>query len=68
MIDKIKDAGIIIFMFHSILDKNESTYNADKWCFDVGKFEKFCEILKRRDITVCTTRELFTTDIAAIKK
>ncbi len=57
--EKMKDNDAVIFMFHSIIDKNCLYYTADKWCWDIARFEKLCAYLKKTDgIQAVTTRDL----------
>ena len=58
LLAKMKDGESVIFMFHSVLGKNEHGYGVDGWYFDIEKFEQMCELLNNPDISVCTTREL----------
>ena len=49
----------VIFMFHSIIDKNCPYYTADKWCWDTARFIKLCAYLKETDgIQTVTTKDL----------
>ena len=41
-----KKDSLIIFMFHSILKKNDPTYNESKWEYDYEEFDKFCDSLE----------------------
>lgn len=59
LIEKMEDDDCLIFMFHSILDKENKGYGKDHWYWDIEKFEKFCEYLsKNKKISVLTTKEL----------
>ena len=57
--EKMKDNDAVIFMFHSIIDKNCPYYTADKWCWDTARFEKLCAYLKKTGgIQTVTTKDL----------
>ena len=58
-IDKMNGGESVIFMLHSVIDKNDIGYGSDSWYFDAEKFNELCELLsKRKDVLICTTRDL----------
>ena len=58
-VNKLEDNDSVIFMFHSILQKDDPSYGADHYYWDAGKFESLCGWLKNRDdISVVTVKEL----------
>ena len=57
--EKMKDNDAVIFMLHSVIDKNCPYYAADKWCWDTARFIKLCAYLKETDgIQTVTTKDL----------
>ena len=48
IIDKNKKSNQwIIFMFHSILNEDDSLYKESEWSWSIKKFEQFCEYISK---------------------
>lgn len=61
-IDSIPDNASVIFMFHSVLSKEDNQYGKGKWFWDVDRFESLLKWLSNQDnINVCTTLSLVET-------
>lgn len=59
LLDRLCDGESVIFMFHSVLHKEDTGYGADDWFFDAERFDALCEnIYRKKEILVCTTRDL----------
>ena len=55
----LRDGECVIFMFHSVITKDDVGYGKDNWYFDTEKFEKLCYSLKEdSSISVCTTKDV----------
>lgn len=59
LIKKMPSNSAIVFMFHSILDKNDAGYESEKWSNRIDDFEAFCKFLSEyKDVSVITHRDL----------
>lgn len=38
---------LIVFMFHSIIDKDSQYFNSDPWCWNASFFENFCKFVDK---------------------
>lgn len=47
-IDSLNDDAFVVFMLHSVIDKESSNYNVDPWCWDKLKFNRLCEQIRQR--------------------
>ena len=60
-IDKLGDREAVIFILHSILPKDASGYQKDRWGWDIEKFQKLCRFLNETDnLKVITTKQLLS--------
>lgn len=59
VVKKMKDNHAAIFMFHSILKKDDTGYGKDKYFNDIEMFDEVCRFCaENKDVQVITNRQL----------